>query len=290
METAQEEANKILKDWIDTLPDCGTKNIWLTELSLCGSSVASNRWAMELAAKTSNVAMVKLILSLGTPKEYGGNSLLYACQLGCTEVVKLLLPVSKKIPNAFYSASRNGHTEIVKMLLKCKNASENYGSMLSSATVAGHTDVIKLLFSVCGKAIIQDALFHAVLSKKVEVLDLFIPQCVNKTNINDVLTTAAEIGCVEMCERLLPLTTSKTQINNALFAAVEERRANVIDFLATKSNCSVVYARCLKKNVDAKLLIPHLIQEENMEQRKKIGKELQSIKKQKVLSSPKRKM
>lgn len=288
MKATQEEAEKILKDWIDTLPDCSTKNNWLTDLHR--SSVVRNKWAMELAAQNGHVAMVELILSLRTSKEYGSEPFLYACQLGHTNVVKLLIPVSKKIPNAFYSASRNGHIEVVKLLLKCKNAHENYGSMLSSAAVAGHTEIIKLLFSVCDKTIIQDALFHAVLSKRVEVLDLFIPQCVNKNNIDDVLTTAAEIGCVEMCERLLPLTTNKTQINNALFAAVEGGKANVIDLLSPKSNCSVVYARCLKKNVDVKLLVPHLIQEENVEQRKKIGKELQSIKKQKVLSSPKRKM
>ena len=107
--------------------------------------------------------LIELEFDMNTEGKNGWTALMYASRDGHTEIVELLLRVEgidfnakdKNGYTALMSASYNGHTEIVELLLRVEgidvNTKDKDGdTALRLAASNGHTEIVKLLLGVKG--------------------------------------------------------------------------------------------------------------------------------------------
>jgi ankyrin repeat protein len=105
--------------------------------------------ALVKAVKNNQVEVVARLLHSGTdPNGDKGYPLFWAAREGHTEVVRLLLeagvePQSDGFP--LFWAAREGHTEVVRLLLEAGVEPQSNGFPLFWAAREGHTEVVRLL-------------------------------------------------------------------------------------------------------------------------------------------------
>ena len=111
--------------------------------------------AMANACAQGNINITELLLAggvnVGQISEYG--VLLGAAKNGHSEVVKLLLAapgIDVNLGGLLAEAAKNGHAEVVKLLLAAPGIDVNKGEPLTKAAENGHAEVVKLLLAAPG--------------------------------------------------------------------------------------------------------------------------------------------
>jgi ankyrin repeat protein len=147
--------------------------------------------SLEHAIHAGNVEHVWLALELGATVDDA--VFMCACELGCTEIVRMLLEPERGVDpaarnnHALRYASTNGQTAIVRLLLELSpergvNPAAHYNESLTIASYRGHTEIVRLL------------------------LDLPLEIGVNPdANNNEALRIASERGYTEIVRLLLEL-------------------------------------------------------------------------------------
>ncbi len=107
------------------------------------------------AAEAGSLEAVISLLALGAdPKADDSSAIQEAAASGHLKIVKLLLPVSTpKVRKslALRLAAKNGHLEVVRLLLPVSDPKSGKSSALQAAAEYGHLQIVKLLlpFSNC---------------------------------------------------------------------------------------------------------------------------------------------
>ena len=158
------------------------------------------------------------------------------------DIVKLLLPhvdASADDNYAIEFASRNGHTEVVKMLLKCDkvDASDHNNAAILWASHNGHTEIVKMLLK-CDKVDASDQNNYTIIwacnNGHTEIVKLLL-ECdkVDVTAQNNLaIIYASQNGHTEVVKLLLDWRRSKT---------IGQRQLKD-DKVDAKNNCAIICA------------------------------------------------
>jgi hypothetical protein len=127
---------------------------------------ADNSYALQLAAESGHIEIVRLLIPVSDPKSRNSQALRLAAKHGHTEIVKLLIPVSD--PKAYNSyalqlAAKYGHTEIVKLLIPVSDPKACDSYVIRCAANNGYMEVVKLLIPVLDEKVVNSDLVQNIL-------------------------------------------------------------------------------------------------------------------------------
>ncbi len=169
--------------------------------------------------------------------------LVVAAQQGYLEIVELLLAYPSSagyILNALWAASKHGHLDVVKFLLKDhdpsdkirRGPSDKIRGVLPVAAMNGHLDVVKFLLPYVDlERDATDALEVASRHGWLEVVKLLLPYSNPKANDSLALQWAAGSGYLEIVKSLLPYSDPHAQHCESVRQAILWDQHEVLEFL-----------------------------------------------------------
>ena len=157
--------------------------------------------------------------------------------IGDAEQLSSLITQCKKksmavMNEALRIASKNGHTECVKILIDVSTPKTSSSYALRLASENGHTECVKLLISVSEpRSNNSEALRWASLNGHAECVKLLISVSEPDDDNSHALVCAAQNGHVECVRLLISVSNPKTKNNYALQRAAENDNKNCVELL-----------------------------------------------------------
>ena len=204
--------------------------------------VAAQNRQIKVAAKLVREYRVNIHLKNNS----GWTALMMASQVGCTEIVKLLLDQGAEVDNqdnnewtALIIASYYGNYEIVKLLLKfganVNIKARNYETALILASQEKHIEIVELLIEYGAKDDLGIVLSRVAASKDIRIntIKLLLKQVVSKAEdhqwMQDAVNGASETGRIDIVELLLE--HGADDLGWALVLAILNKHSDVVELL-----------------------------------------------------------
>ncbi len=196
---------------------------------------------LQKAALNGRLDEVKHLLEAGADSKAGNSyALRCAAKNGHLEVVELLLPVSDPKANdswALRMAAQSGHLEIVKLLLPVSDPKTYDSSALQRASENDHLEIVKLLLPVSDpQAVSSLALRLAAQNGHLEIVKLLLPVSDPKADNSCALQWAATNGHQEIIKLLMPVSDPKADDSLALRLAAGNGHLEIVKLLLPVSD------------------------------------------------------
>ena len=195
---------------------------WLTEKSIHRFDLIKTEplYIFQNGYRNDLPDMTKLGMELTDPSNNENLAFRYACSTNNPKSAKILLSDKRVNPSAsdcqaLMNASRNGMTEIVKMILLDPRVDPSFDIMsmaIERAIRYGHTEIVQILLA--DKTIYPQSYFItlAIENGYIDIVKMLLPACSVFSPCNDALYRAAlcnqlEIFKILLCDERIDLST-----------------------------------------------------------------------------------
>jgi len=208
-----------------------------------GDTFDANRTFLD-ACRYNYEHIVRLILNCIIDISALKNGLWWACKNGHKDIVILLLETKSEVyspiirNNSFLQACYHGHVHIVRLFLESeRNLAVN--DALNDACRMGQMDIVRLLLDMTSIGIRNQAFFNACYYGHTEIVRMILPRCDPAANNNVAFRLACRYGRIDIVLLLLDLKRDNGDYivnpaeldNDALRSASDNGHSEVVRML-----------------------------------------------------------
>lgn len=212
-----------------------------------GADVEGGSWlegsALALASGSGQTDIAKLLISRGasvTTSNSWKRPFVEAARNGHVDIVRMLLNEDTRtsaVSDALKAAASNGHTDIVRMLLNEDTRTSTVSDALSAAALEGHGDVVQICFhrgvsiNLLGQTLKEGIKYLSDMPKFVETLVSYGPAL---DLLSEKHQSAITGGNMEQVRSLFEYVVGADALGVAIIVASTFGQAHVLRFLLDK--------------------------------------------------------